>query len=118
MQLTHNLRYTLRQGDRIVDLNDKSKEWRVNHITEPGNDYVVISRLVRSDAGDFVLIISGVGGSSNQAAADFLSNPLRMNDLLQNAPVGWEKMNMQVVLHTKTIGGIPTSASVQAVYFW
>jgi hypothetical protein len=118
MQLTHNLRYTLRLGDRIVDLNDKSKEWRVNNITDPGNDYVVVSRLVRSDAGDFVLIIGGVGGSSNQAAADFVSNPLKIDELLQNAPVGWEKMNMQVVLHTKTMGGIPTSADVQAVHFW
>lgn len=118
IHLTHNLRYTLRQGDRIVDLNDKTKQWRVNDIAGSGNDYAVISRLVRSDAGDFALIIAGVGGSSNQAAADFISNPLKFDMLLQNAPAGWEKMNMQVVLHTKTMGGIPTSVDVQAIHFW
>lgn len=118
IHLTQHLRYTLRQGDRIVDLNNKTKEWQVNNTADSGNDYAVVSRLIRSDAGDFVLIIAGVGGSSNQAAADFVSNPLKMAVLLQNAPAGWENMNMQIVLHTKTMSGIPTSVDVQAVHFW
>jgi hypothetical protein len=68
--------------------------------------------------GSFVLSIAGVASSSNQATADFVSDPRQIAKLLKTAPSGWENMNMQVVLHTTTINDIPTSVDVQAIYFW
>ena len=120
MRITHHLRFTLEQGDRVVDNNDKSKtwQWKEDEANGQGDDYAVLSRLVRSPTGSFVLSIAGVASSSNQATADFVSDPRQIEKLLQTAPPGWENMNMQVVLHTKTINDIPTSVDVQAVYFW
>jgi len=120
MQITHHLRYTLEQGDRVVDNNDKSKtwQWKDDEANGQGDDYAVLSRLVHSPTGSFVLSIAGVASSSNQATADFVSNPHQIEKMLQTAPPGWENMNMQVVLHTKTINDIPTSIDVQAIYFW
>ena len=83
-----------------------------------GLPYAVLSRLIRSETGSFVLSIAGIASSGNQAAADFISDPRRIDKLLQNAPPGWQNMNMQVVLHTTTINDIPTSVDVQAIYFW
>ena len=120
MQITHGLRYTLEQGDKIVDNKDKSKvwQWKEDEANQRQDDYAVLSRLIRSPTGSFVLSIAGVASSNNQATADFLCDPRQIAKLLKNAPSGWENMNMQVVLHTTTINDIPTSVDVQAIYFW
>jgi hypothetical protein len=120
MQITHRLRYTLEDGHKIVDNNDRSKvwQWREDEAGGQQDDYVVLSRLVHSQTGGFVISIAGVASSSNQAAADFISDSRQIEKLLQHVPRGWENMNMQVVLHTTTINDVPTSIDVQAVYFW
>jgi hypothetical protein len=120
LKVAHDLRYTLEDGERIVDNKDKSKEWKkiVNLSSVQQNDYAVVSRLTNSNTGGVVLVIAGIRGSGNQATADFLSDPQQLEKLLQNAPSGWEKMNMQVVLQTETINGVPKGANVQAVYYW
>lgn len=120
MQITRGLRYTLEQDDKIVDNKDKSKvwQWKEDEANQRQDDYAILSRLIRSPTGSFVLSIAGVASSSNQATADFVSDPRQIAKLLKNAPSGWENMNMQVVLHTTTINDIPTSVDVQAIYFW
>lgn len=121
MQITRHLRYTLDDIDKVVDNNDKSKVWQRtddDETNKPQDDYAILSRLVHSQTGGFVLSIAGVGSSSNQATTDFISDPRQIDKLLQNAPPGWQNMNMQVVLHTTTIDDIPTSVDVKAIYFW
>jgi hypothetical protein len=120
MQINRGLRYTLEQGDKVVDSNDKSKiwQWKEDEANQRQDDYAVLSRLVRSPTGSFVLSIAGIASSSNQATADFISDPRQIDKLLRTAPPGWENKNMQVVLHTTTINDIPTSVDIQAIYFW
>jgi hypothetical protein len=120
MQITRGLRYTLEQGDKVVDNNDKSKvwQWKEDDANQRQDDYAILSRLIRSPTGSFVLSIAGIASSSNQATADFISDPRQIEKLLKAAPPGWENKNMQVVLHTTTINDIPTSVDVQAIYFW
>ncbi len=121
MQIIHHLRYTLDDIDKVVDNKDKSKVWQRRddgETNKPQDDYAILSRLVHSQTGGFVLSIAGVGSSSNQATADFVSDPRQIDKLLQNAPPGWENLNMQVVFHTTTIDDIPTSVDVKAIYFW
>ncbi len=120
LKLTHNLRYTLEGGDRIIDHRDTSKVWRVQEgdPKEPQGDYVVISRLVHSPTGSFALVIAGVGAGGNQAAADFLGKPFEIGKVLQTAPVGWQHMNMQIVLRTTVLNGVPLTTSVMATHYW
>lgn len=120
LKLTHNLRYTLEGGDRIIDHRDSSKIWQVQESDpkEPQGDYMVISRLVHSQTGGFALVIAGVGAGGNQAAADFLSKPFEIGRVLQTAPVGWQLMNMQIVLRTTVLNGVPLTTSVLATYYW
>ena len=120
LKLTRNLRYTLEHGDRIIDHRDSSKVWQVQE-DDPKKlqaDYAVISRLVHSQTGGFALVIAGLDTCGNQAAADFLSKPSEIGKLLQAAPVGWQHMNMQIVLRTTVMNGIPLTATVQATYYW
>lgn len=120
LETTKNLRFSLEQGDRIVDRKQKNKVW-LRTFSADGqtvDDYAAVSRLLKSDAGDFVLTIGGIDTYSNQAAANFLSDPAQLGGLLRTAPRDWENKNMQIVLHTKAIKEVPSVANVEAVYYW
>src|SRR6185437_8912691 len=48
MQINRGLRYTLEQGDKVVDSNDKSKiwQWKEDEANQRQDDYAVLSRLI------------------------------------------------------------------------
>jgi hypothetical protein len=116
LEVTHQLRFQLEGYDHIVDKENRERYWKRK--SEPGtlagDDYVVISRLIRPETGNFILAIGGIDTYSNQAAADFLNDPDRLDALLKALPKGWEQKNMQIVLHTDVVKGVPTAVNVEA----
>jgi hypothetical protein len=120
IEMTQELRFRLEQGDRIVEHGGRNRSWIIRYSPEGRvvDDYVVVSRIPKSETGGFVLAIAGVATFSNQAAADFICDANQMNALLRGAPAGWEHKNMQVVLHTRAIEMIPVSTNVEAVSYW
>jgi hypothetical protein len=111
LEMMHQLRFQL-QGhdhDQIVDEMDKSRVWtrKFPEETFSGDDYAVISRLPRSEMGNPVLAIAGIGMYANQAASDFLNDPDRLGALLKTLPKGWEQKNLQIILHTNIVKDIP-----------
>jgi len=78
----------------------------------------VISRLIKPETGNFILAIGGIDTYSNQAAADFLSDPDRLDALLKTLPTGWERKNMQIVLHTNVVKEVPIAVNVEAWDIW
>jgi hypothetical protein len=120
LEVTHDLRYTLEQGDRIVDQKNKNKVW-LKSASRDGlkqDDYVIISRIPKSETGDFVLAIGGINTYGNQAAADFLSDPNQIGALMKTLPPSWELKNVQIVLHANVVKEVPASINVEAVYVW
>ena len=120
IRLTKDLRFSLESGNKVVDHQDPRRAWPNLSGTpdSPPTDYVVISRLMQSPTGGFTLIVAGVGTVGNQAAADFISDPVSLVKVLKTAPAGWEHMNMQLVLRTNKMNEIPISTEIQATYFW
>lgn len=120
LEVMHQLRFRLERGDRIVDEKYTNRVWvrKSDPETFTGDDYAVISRLERSETGNFILAIAGIDTYSNQAAADFLNDPDRLGAFLGTLPQGWEKKNMQVVLHTSVVKEVPAAANVEAVELW
>lgn len=120
LEVMHNLRYTLEDGDRIVDHQDKNNVWirssRPDGIQQ--DDYAIVSRLSKTETGNVIFAIAGIDTYSNQAAADFLSDPERIGKLLVSLPSGWEKKNLQIVLHAGIVKDVPVSANIVAVYSW
>ena len=41
-----------------------------------------------------------------------------IEDFVKNSPKDWNKKNLQVVLHTDVVNGIPSLPEVVAVHFW
>ena len=120
LEVTHDLRYTLEQGDRIVDQKNRDKMW-IKSSSRDGlkqDDYVIISRLPKSETGDFVLAIAGINTYGNQAATDFLSDPNQIGALIKTLPPDWESKNLQIVLHTNVVKEVPASINVEAVSVW
>jgi hypothetical protein len=120
LEVMRQLRFQLEGYDHIVDKKDPSHIWRrkSNPGKLAGDDYVVISRLIKPETGNFILAIGGIDTYSNQAAADFLSDPDRLDALLKTLPTGWERKNMQIVLHTNVVKEVPTAVNVEAWDIW
>ena len=115
-EVMRQLRFQLEGYDHIVDKENTTRYWKRKSApgTFAGDDYVVISRLIRPETGNFILAIGGIDTYSNQAAADFLNDPDRLNGLLKVLPEEWERKNMQIVLHTDVLKDVPTAVNVEA----
>jgi hypothetical protein len=56
--------------------------------------------------------------AGTRVAGDFLTSPQAINTALLGAPKGWEKRNLQIVLHATVINGSPNQPDVVATSYW
>ena len=120
LELMHQLPFRLTAGDQIIDSRTHGRFWKRKNEpgTVHGDDYAVITRLLRAETGNFALDIAGIDTYSNQAAADFLSDQERLSAFLRTLPLGWENHNMQIVLHSTVVAGVPAVVNVEAAEVW
>ena len=81
-------------------------------------DYAIVSRVFDPDTHNILVEISGISHYGTEAASDFVINSALMAEAFRNAPAGWQKKNLQVVLHVNVIGGTPAVPTVLATHFW
>ncbi len=116
LTMTENLHYVFSGPNAIVDRSDPRKRWSAPaSFTE---DYAIVSRVLNSKTGATVLAVAGIGYAGTEAAADFITNPRSISALVKSLPKGWEKKNIQIVLHTSVTNQIPGPPNVVAVYSW
>jgi hypothetical protein len=116
LTMTENLRYVFDGRNSIVDRSDPQKRWTsAAGFTE---DYAIVSRILNSKAGTTVIVAAGVGYPGTQAAAEFVTNPQSISALVKSFPKGWEKKNIQIVLHTTATNQLAGAPDVVATYCW
>ena len=81
-------------------------------------DYAIVSRLFHPDTHAMLVEIAGILQYGTDAAGDLVTNADLMAEALHDAPPGWQKKSLQLVLHVKVISGAPTSPKVVKSYFW
>jgi hypothetical protein len=120
LNMTNPLRFTFKEGMRIEDASGKTKGWSEVKLPngEITDDYAIISRLLDLQTGRVVITVAGVGGFGTQKAAEILTNPREIMELEQNAPAGWQKKNMQIVLHVRIQNNVMDTANVVAAQYW
>lgn len=120
LETTKDLPYTFRDGIRIEKKGDLAHSWAIAYKQGDSSteDFALISRLMTSNTGGPVLSIGGIGSFGTQAAAEFVSDPQKMNALLKSAPPDWENKNMQAVLRIKVVGYEPVAVDVVATSYW
>lgn len=108
-------------GSHILDSLNPSRQWRATpgrYSGTPSEDYALACRVIDSKSGRTVIIAAGISTFGTQAAAEFLTEPLRLAELAGRAPHALSKGNFQVLLHTKVIGNTPTPARIIDAHFW
>lgn len=129
MRLTRNLRYTFDPGEgpdegvmRIRDQkNPSDTRWRVdgrlpfNRIAE---DYAIVSRMLDPLTERMVVTIGGVTSQGTIAAGEFVTEERYLSALRSQLPPGWERKNMEVVLGTELVNGVPGPPRILARWIW
>ncbi len=105
----------------VVDRDPGGKEWKLTRITpdyRTPEDYAIVSRILQSYSGSVLITAAGTTNFGTHSAAEFLTNPAYLNAALASAPSGWQKRNLQIVLHCNVIGSVPGPPQVVATHFW
>ena len=120
MQMTSNLHFALQFDAGIKEQIPSGRVWesQFNSHGEYTADYGVVSRLLDSKTGQFLVSAGGIGSPGTQAAGEVISNLQYLEEALQTAPADWNKKNFQLVVQTNVIDSIPGPPHVVASYFW
>lgn len=127
-RLTSNLRYRFdyheENGDRpdrfvtIFDSQQPNRAWQVpaHPSTVPYVDYAVAGRVLDSVTGGLIVYVAGAGPVATQAASEFLTRPQFLRGVPESLKTS--RTNIQMVLKTLVVAGVPGSPEVVATYVW
>jgi hypothetical protein len=122
-EISREMRFFIDGTRRPIGITDNGAQtsWSLpnlppNRRTE--EDYAIVSRVFHPDTHAMLVELAGITQYGTDAAADLVSNADLMAEALRSAPPGWQRRNLQLVLHVKVIAGSPTSPKVVATYFW
>jgi hypothetical protein len=122
-EISSQLRYFIDTSRRPVGITDNGAltKWALPNLPadqRTKEDYAIVSRVFHPDTHAMLVEVAGVTQYGTQAAADLVTNGELMAEALRGAPAGWQKKNLQLVLHVKVISGSPSSPKVVATHFW
>jgi hypothetical protein len=120
LQMTGDLPFVFGSGLTIRDQTDKTRQWHPDITAENKvqMDYALVARLPHSKTGGALITIAGITQSGTRAAAEFITSPEGLKDLIRSAPDSWATKNLEVVLQTKVVNDIPTNPTIVAVRTW
>lgn len=123
--MTRNLRFSLQWNESISDraiLDTQSgKTWKTLGATPEGyadQDYGLLCRLFDKESGQIAMIAGGITTFGTEAAAAVFFGTPAFDDLIRQAPKGWETKNFEAVVHVSIIGATPGSPQLVASHFW
>lgn len=122
-EISKELRFFIDIDRRPLGVTDRNAptKWTLpnlprDHRTE--EDYAIVSRVFHPDTHTMLVELAGITQYGTDAAADLVTNPDLLGEVLRNSPSGWQSKNLQLVLHVKVISGAPSSPRVVATHFW
>jgi hypothetical protein len=106
----------------IKDRQSPSQAWGLDAAASRKDftDYSIVSRVLRSETGQPLFVAAGITQYGCTGAAELLTNPSLLREALHNAsaPRDWANYNLQMVVATKVVAGIPGPPEVVATHFW
>ena len=121
-RIMSDLPIAFRESGEVFWIEDRTKpgqSWKASLDGRRGvKDFALIARLLDSKTGHFLLIVSGVGMVGTKAAGRFITKEGDLESALRNAPRGWEKKNLEIVIETDIVDGSPSPPHAVAMKFW
>jgi hypothetical protein len=126
MHITSSLHFTFVEENGLQMVREQGPAGRVWHVRWATNgknsvaaeDYGLVSRLIDSRTGQFVVTVAGITSDGTRAASEFVSNSENLEAALHDAPPNWARKNLQIVVRTAVTDSVPGPPRVAAVYFW
>lgn len=129
LELMQKMRYTFQRNGRLHWIADRDhpafQDWKVDLTRTDGTgnldiqeDYAIVSRVANPRTGSITVTAGGLWGYGTLAAGRFLTDPKYMRQVENQAPSGWSKKDMEIVIGTEVIRGNPGPPKVLAVAFW
>jgi hypothetical protein len=81
-------------------------------------DYAIVSRYTDPLTEKTVITVAGIGKDGTLAAGEFVTESKYLEMLAARAPAGWDRRNLQVVLATEIVNGIPGPPRILDQHFW
>jgi hypothetical protein len=120
MEMDDKLPFVFDQVKYIREIGSSGRSWstvRDSH-GRPTEDYALVSRVLHSKTGAFSITLAGIDMAGTRAAAEFVSDQDHLNQALKLLPPGWQGKNLQLLLHTNVINGLPSAPDVVAYRIW
>lgn len=122
-EISRQMRFFIDGSREPVGITDNGKptEWALPNLPRDrrtAEDYAIVSRVFHPDTHAMLVELAGITQYGTDAASDLVTNPDLMAEALRDAPAGWQKKNLQFVLHVKVISGAPSSPRVVKAYYW
>jgi hypothetical protein len=119
--VTKGFRFFIDHDQGAVDDNGKPTDWHPHHLRtdfHTDEDYAILSRAFNPQTHTMIVLVSGCTQYGTEAAAELVTNPVLLAEALRGAPEGWQRKNLQLVLHVKVIANAPASPQVIASHYW
>jgi hypothetical protein len=126
-RLSGQLRYSFQDdvGTHLSWIADRQnpsrRDWQVAMrapLSTVNEDYALISRFWDATTDQPVVIAGGIGIYGTMAAGEFLTDPMYLSKLAQQAPGDWDRKNIQVVIATTVLNGVSGPPRILATHFW
>ncbi len=122
-EISKQMRFFIDGSREPIGITDNGKptEWTLPNLPRDrrtAEDYAIVSRLFHPDTHAMLVELAGMTQYGTDAASDLVTNADLMAEALRDAPAGWQRKNLQFVLHVKVISGAPSSPQVVKSYYW
>jgi len=123
MQMTSNLHFAFVEENGEPMIREQGPAGRAWHAKfgphgEVAEDFGIVTRLLNSKTGQFVVSTAGTLANGTQAAGEFVSGAEYLEEALRTAQPDWAKKNLQFVVQTTVTDSVPGPPQVVAIYTW
>jgi hypothetical protein len=109
-------------GDNPAVIDSKGgRVWTLGANTSDENenkDYMIIGRVLQNSTGQFVVTAAGLTQYGTGEAGRILTTPDLLTGILAGLPAVWRTRNLELVLHSETVGDFPGPPTVVAWWIW
>jgi hypothetical protein len=122
-EISSQMRYFIEVSSGFTGITDNGKrtDWAIANLPRDrhtNEDYALVTRVFHPDTNAMLVEIAGITQYGTDAAGDLVTNPDLMAEAFHDAPAGWQRKNLQLVLRVKVIAGAPSSPKVIARNYW